>query len=112
MEKIFLLRLDGRGTAHYRLSLDYQGGGVAGANGCWRSTVLLSGNQSDPETGMASSNACGRVDGVENPPGVTLPCAATNGAGLAVGWPVGLRADKDPPLVRPTVTGTLGRTLV
>lgn len=127
VRKIFLLSSDGHGTAHYRLSLDCQGAGcppnggdqtppvvspsvsgVAGANGWYTSTVTLSWNLSDPETGIASSNGCGTVNVVENTQGVTYTCAATNGAGLSTSVPVSLRVDKDPPVVTPTVTGTLG----
>jgi WD40 repeat protein len=81
--------------------------GVAGANGWFTGDVAVTWTATDPESGVVTS--CAPTTLTANTPGVTVTCAATNGAGLTASRSVVVKIDKTPPSISvPTVTGTLG----
>ena len=79
--------------------------GTVGANGWYTSAVSLSWAVSDPESGVASQTGCGPVTWTA---GGSATCSATNGAGLSNSATVQVKIDTTPPVITPTITGTLG----
>jgi hypothetical protein len=70
--------------------------GTAGANGWYRSSVAVSWNVSDPESGIVSSAGCGSTTLTADTAGTVLTCSATNGARLTNSASVTIRIDKTP----------------
>ncbi len=82
--------------------------GTLGANGYYIGPVTVSWTTTDPESGIASSTGCGTQTLTSNTQGTTLTCSATNGAGLTASVPLTIKIDSTPPVIVPTITGTLG----
>ncbi len=82
--------------------------GTAGANGWYTGPVTVSWSTTDPESGIATSTGCATQTLTTDTPGTTLTCSAKNGDGLANSITVTVKVDKTPPLIVPTITGTLG----
>jgi hypothetical protein len=82
--------------------------GTLGANGWYISSVAVSWNVTDPESGIASSTGCGATVQTTETTGVTFNCSATNGAGLSSSAFVTIKVDLTPPVIVPSSTGTLG----
>jgi len=73
--------------------------GTSGLNGWYKSSVNVTWNVSDPESGIASSSGCGPAALAADTAGVTLTCSATNGAGLSTSVPARIKMDKTPPVI-------------
>lgn len=71
--------------------------GTLGANGWYRSNATVSWNLIDPESGIASSTACGPTTLTTNTDGTSLTCSATNGGGLPNSASVIIKIDKTLP---------------
>jgi len=80
--------------------------GTLGNNGWYTSNVSVNWSVTDTESGIATSTGCGTTSLTADIAGVTLTCAATNGAGLQTSVPVTIKIDKTPPTV--TYSGNLG----
>ena len=66
----------------------------------WNNTsVGVSWNVADPESGIASSSGCGAVTLTAETPGTAVTCTASNGAGLPQTVTVRVKIDKTPPVV-------------
>jgi len=81
--------------------------GTAGLNGWYTSSVTVSWSETDVQSGIASSTGCGTQTLTSNTPGTILTCSATNGTGLTSTVPVTVKIDLTPPVIVPTLTGTL-----
>jgi hypothetical protein len=82
--------------------------GTLGQNGWYTSSVTVTWNVSDPESGISSKTGCDPVSLATETTGVVYTCSAINGAGLANSASVTIKIDLTPPLITPSVNGTLG----
>jgi len=73
--------------------------GTVGNNGWYRSSVTVSWNVTDPESGIASSTGCTPTTLTADTAGATLTCSATNGAGLSASVSVTIKIDQTPPVI-------------
>jgi hypothetical protein len=72
--------------------------GTLGNNGWYRSSVIVSWNVTDPESGIPLSTGCTTTTLMSDTAGVTLTCSATNGAGIQASIPVTIKIDQTAPV--------------
>jgi hypothetical protein len=72
--------------------------GVVGANGWYRSEVVVRWVLSDP-TGISSSDGCGPRKFGDDTSGMRVRCTATNGANISRTVSVTIKIDKTPPIL-------------
>ena len=83
--------------------------GTAGTNGWYVSTVGLTwGITGAGPSGVTSDPSCAAQSLATDTPGTTFACTATTGAGVATSASISLKRDATPPLVIPSVSGTMG----
>ena len=71
--------------------------GVLGLNGWYTSNVVVTWEVADPESGINSAIGCGTATLTADTTGVTLTCAASNGAGLSGSAAVTVKIDRTAP---------------
>ncbi len=74
--------------------------GPRSASGWYTGDVAIAWNASDPISGVATRTGCAPAVTTDTP-GLQVPCAARNAAGLEVSTSVYLRLDETPPTVTP-----------
>ncbi len=79
---------------------------VPNSNGWNNTEVTISWSAVDPESGIASTSACGATTLTQETGGTTLTCSAQNGAGLSATESVLIRIDKTAPTI--TFSGNAG----
>ena len=82
--------------------------GTLSATGWYTDNVGVSWSPSDETSGLASTSGCEGASVTGDTDGVTFTCAATDNAGNPGANTVLVKRDATPPVISPTVTGTLG----
>lgn len=72
--------------------------GTLDDTGSYQSAVTVSWDVSDPESGVVALAECGSRKLVHDTPGVTVTCAATNGAGISSAASVTVKINRAPPV--------------
>jgi PKD repeat protein len=73
--------------------------GTLDTNGFYKSSVGISWNVTDGESGIGSSSGCDSTTVTNDTSGITVTCSATNGAGMTTSVPVTVKIDKTPPYI-------------
>ena len=73
--------------------------GTLGENGWFISSVNVTWQVIDPESGIAASNGCTPSTLASDTVSITVTCSATNGAGLSSSQSVTIKIDKTPPVI-------------
>jgi hypothetical protein len=80
-------------------SVTFNIAGTRGANGWYTSSVTLSWNFSDPESGIKTSSGCDTTTLVTDTPGSRFTCAVTNHVDVSSAVGVTIRIDRTAPVI-------------